>query len=346
MRGQNPYTLAFGREPGQLIARPMPEEEVIESFCADEFMQQLYVITGVRGSGKTVFLSRCAQIFRKKQDWIVVELNSNRDLLVSLVSKLSSENRLAELFRHAHINLSFFGSGLEVSDAAPIADVEVALTRMLQSIQSQGKRVLVEIDEVSNTQTMREFASAFQILIRQKLPIFLLATGLYENVRDLQNEDNLTFLYRAPKIELGPLNAGAIAENYQATFGIPHREALEMARLTRGYSFAFQLLGYLVWRSGKGHRDVIPEYRQYLESYVYEKVWSELSPKDREVAGAIAASPEGKVADIRERLGMASGQFSPYRKRLLDKGIIVSEGRGYVSFALPLFEEFVRDQSE
>lgn len=346
MKGQNPYSLAFGREPGQLIVRPVPEEEVVENFCANAYTQQLYVITGVRGSGKTVFLSRCAQIFREKENWIVVELNPNRDLPTSLVSKLSSENTLAELFKRAHINLSFFGFGLEVSDAAPITDVETALTQMLKSIQGQGKRVLVEIDEVSNTQTMREFAGTFQILIRQKLPIFLLATGLYENVRDLQNEENLTFLYRAPKIEMEPLNVGAIAENYRKTFGISIDEAREMSRLTKGYSFAFQLLGYLVWRSGKGYEEVIPEYRQYLESYVYEKIWSELSPKDRAVVEAIAASPEGKVSDVRSRLGMESNQFSPYRKRLIDKGIIVSEGRGYVSFTLPLFGDFVRDQYE
>ncbi|WP_054653437.1 hypothetical protein [Limosilactobacillus equigenerosi] len=60
-------------------------------------------------------------------------------------------------------------------------------------LQHKGYRLLVTIDEVTNSQSMREFTAAFQILVRQEAPIFLLMTGLYENISDLQNEDSLTF---------------------------------------------------------------------------------------------------------------------------------------------------------
>lgn len=58
---------------------------------------------------------------------------------------------------------------------------------------------------------MQAFASAFQIFIRQDLPLYLLMTGLYENINNLQNEDNTTFLYRAPKVELKSLNITTIS---------------------------------------------------------------------------------------------------------------------------------------
>ena len=70
------------------------------------------------------------------------------------------------------------------------------------------KRLLITIDEVTNTKKMRIFASAFQIFVRQDYPIFLLMTGLYENIHELQNEKSLTFLYRAPKLRLGLLDNG------------------------------------------------------------------------------------------------------------------------------------------
>ena len=39
------------------------------------------MITGVRGSGKTVMMTNIASEMRKQSDeWIVVELNPNRDL--------------------------------------------------------------------------------------------------------------------------------------------------------------------------------------------------------------------------------------------------------------------------
>lgn len=37
--------------------------------------QQIYMITGVRGSGKTVMLTDISKHFRKDKDWIVIELN-------------------------------------------------------------------------------------------------------------------------------------------------------------------------------------------------------------------------------------------------------------------------------
>lgn len=45
-------------------------------------------------------------------------------------------------------------------------------------------------------------------------------TGLYENIYDLQNEKSLTFLYRAPKIILEPLNYTAIKSHYMRIFDI------------------------------------------------------------------------------------------------------------------------------
>ncbi|MBR3317729.1 MAG: hypothetical protein IKG21_07965 [Atopobiaceae bacterium] len=35
---------------------------------------------------------------------------------------------------------------------------------------------------------MRVFAASFQVFLRQNLPVFLLMTGLYENINELQNE--------------------------------------------------------------------------------------------------------------------------------------------------------------
>ena len=29
--------------------------------------------------------------------------------------------------------------------------------------------------------------------------------------------------------------------------------------------------------------DIMPEYDQYLDEYVYSKIWAELSPKDKEI---------------------------------------------------------------
>lgn len=341
----NPYSISFGIEPKEAIPRPVQKNEILSDLREEDPSVRAYMITGVRGSGKTVLLTDIGQELSEDKSWIIIELNPERDLLKELAASLSSQTSLAEIFRSAKINLSFFGMGLEVTGEAPITDIEVALQRMLASLNKKGKKVLIEIDEATNTQKIREFVAAFQIFIRKKLPVYLIMTGLYDNIYELKNEKTLTFLYRAPRIELGPLNIGAITDNYAKVFHINDQQAREMASITKGYSFAFQALGYLTWNNKGNYKEILSQYKQYLSDYVYEKIWSELSETDKKVAYAIALSSDGRVLDIRNRLNMTTNQFNPYRMRLIRKGIVNGDTHGILSFTLPLFKEFIMDQS-
>ena len=338
---QNPFTLTFGRSPLESVERPVQINEILEAFTADTVNQQMFIITGVRGSGKTVMMTQISNKLRADADWVVIELNPATDLLSSMLSKLNSNQVCTELIKSAKIDLSFFGFGVTIEGTVPITDAETAIIKILEKIKKIGRRLLVTIDEMTNSESMKVFAGAFQIFVRQELPVFLLGTGLYENIEELQNEKSLTFLYRAPKIQLRPLNNGAIINKYKTIFHISQESASQMAELTKGYPFAFQVLGYLTWNHDGDYHAVLDEYEQYLSEFVYDKIWSELSAKDRMVAKAIADEKSGKIKDIRERLGMETNEFNPYRKRLIKKGIVSGEMRGYVYFTLPLFAEYV-----
>lgn len=116
-----------------------------------------------------------------------------------------------------------------------------------------------------------------------------------------------------------------------------------MASLTKGYPFAFQVLGYLYWenRDRKSIDDILPEYDQYLEEYVYDKIWSELSALDKKILTELAESGDCKVKELRDRLDMGSELFSVYRGRLKRKGVIDTAEYGKIALALPRFAEFV-----
>ena len=115
---------------------------------------------------------------------------------------------------------------------------------------------------MTNSEYMKVFAGAFQIFVRQELPVFLLGTGLYENIEELQNEREPYILYRAPKIQLKPLNNAAIINKYKTIFNISPEKAAQMAGLTKGYPFAFQVLGYLTWNNGGDYNGILGEYEQ------------------------------------------------------------------------------------
>lgn len=339
----NPFTLSFGKKPVQYVSRISQTNVIVENFRAEEPSNQIYLITGVRGSGKTVMMAGIANEMKKREEWIVVELNPTRDLLQSLAAKLYSLPEMHAHFVQAKLDFSVLGLGVSLENAAPVADIESAIELMLAEVHNRNKRLLITVDEVTNCEFIRVFASSFQIFLRQEYPVFLLMTGLYDKIYNLQNEDSLTFLYRAPKMILEPLNYTAVRKQYMDIFGLDMEAAGEMTELTKGYPFAFQVLGYLCWenRGVKTLEEILPEYDQYLEEYVYDKIWSELSELDRKILVEMSASGETKVKKIRDSVGMKSELFSVYRERLKRKGVLDTGKYGEVSFILPRFAEFV-----
>ena len=339
----NPFTLSFGKKPLQYISRLSQTQQILETFQAPVPSNQIFMITGVRGSGKTVMMTNIAHELKADDSWIVIELNPTRDLLQSLAAKIYRLPEMHARFLNARLDFSAFGLGLSVENSAPATDIENVLELMLDQIKESGKRLLITIDEVTCSEYIRIFVSSFQIFLCQEQPIFLLMTGLYENLYDLQNDKSLTFLYRAPKLLLEPLNYTAVRNHYMKIFNIDTESASKMTSLTKGYPFAFQVLGYLYWenRSTKNIDEILPEYDQYLEEYVYSKIWSELSEQDQRILLSISPDDGLKVKELRTRLQMSSELFSVYRDRLRRKGVIDTHEYGKVSFSLPRFSNFV-----
>ena len=333
----NPYTLVFGQPPLEIIERKTQADRIISEFCQEHPSNYLNLVTGIRGCGKTVFITRIANRLREKKEWVVINLNPQRDLLTALAAKLNSDHVLNRIFAEAEINLQAFGLGVGIKGAPPVTDIEEALTRMLRSLQRHGKRVLITIDEVTNSRDIRVFASAYQIFLREELPVFLLMTGLFSHMDRLRNAEGMTFLERAPRTVLAPLNFTAMVDKYAGTLGVSQETAVRLAKETKGYAFAFQVVGYYAWENPDHMDQVLKDARDYLFEFAYQKIWTELSAKDREVALAVYRSETGEVARVRELMNWSSNQFNPYRDRLLKSGVITSPQNGYVELALPWF---------
>lgn len=291
----NPFSLTFGKEPLSLISRNLQTYEVVQSFNASNPPYQVCMLTGVRGSGKTVSLTTISNEFKQNDQWIVIELNQERNLLEFLTSELCDKERLATALKKTKFNLSLFGFGIEYSQNNPVTDTVTILDKLLDKLTQSNKKILVTIDEVSSNQNIKEFAAQFQIFMRKNYNVFLLMTGLYENIYELQNQKTLTFLYRAPKIEMSPLNISMVMHKYQEIFSLDDEHALSMAKLTCGYPFAFQLLGYLCFKNQTTYDKVLTEFDANLEDFVYDKIWSELSELDRNVLIAMSSIAQTKV---------------------------------------------------
>ena len=326
----NPYTVSFGKKPKQFIDRSLSTNNILDMFLADEPSNQTYIITGVRGSGKTVLLADIVKQIKNEPNWIVIDLDAkDKDMLTTAV---------AELYDNEGIYQSTNDCGIKITDK------RIALRKLFEIVKKKNQRVLFTIDEVANTESIQEFISQFQILYRNENPIFLLMTGLYENINKIQDSESLTFLYRAPKEELTPLNFTGMTSSYQHVLNIPEDAALEMAKKTNGYPFAFQLLGYYTWEklNQNNELDVMTNYRVKLEEYSYKKIWSETSRMEKKILIAMAINTTNRVSEIQELTNLKNNKFSVYRQRLLNKGILYTEGYGELWFTLPYFAEFVK----
>ena len=342
---RNPFAINFGKLPSQYISRDLVINEIIEEFISEEPQNQCFMLTGTRGSGKTVTMTTIEKRISEYEEWIIVRLNPTRNMLEGLTAKLYDSKEYLKQFIDTGLNLSKFGIGISANAKSPVADIESALEIILKEIKRRGKRLLVTVDEVSDTPFMQEFASSFQILIREELPIYLIMAGLFENIRDLENEKNLTFLYRTPKYEMEPLNLTLICERYRQLLDVSQDEAMEMAIMTKGYPFAYQVLGKYLWEEEEHKMDtlVLAKVDEALSHYVYDKIWSELSPKDKWFMSFIVQKETMTTVELLEITKQKKNEFSQYRARLRDKGLINVSTRGMISYRLPRFDVFVRN---
>ncbi len=341
----NPFTINFGKVPTQYIDRQILIDEIVEELQSDTIQNQCFMLSGTRGSGKTVTMTAIENRMSEDDDWIIIRLNPARDMIEGLVAKLYDSNKFLTKFINGSLNLSKFGIGLNLTSKSPVADIESALEIILKEIAKKKQRLLVTIDEVSNTQQMREFASSLQIMIRENMPIFLIMAGLYENVREIKDDKELTFLYRATQYDMEPLNLTLIAATYKKVLDISQEQAYEMAVITKGYPFAYQALGKYTWEE-ENHKItelVLARFDEALSHYVYEKIWKELSRKDQWYMTFIVDKETVTTAELLKTSGQKKNEFSQYRMRLKDKGLINVSTRGVISYTLPRFDIFVKE---
>lgn len=342
MAGNNPFCLSFGREPDRYVERTENYLQISEMIDSISPSNNCYLIMGVRGSGKTVLLSTIANKYRENSKWAVISLNPGRDMLEMLASGLYEEENLRNYFTKAPLNLSAFGIGINIKRNPPISDIEIAVKKMIKIVNDNGKRILITIDDITKSNEIISFAGAFQNFLSEGMEVFLIMTGLYENVYSLQTDKRCSFLLRAEKIVMKPLSLMGMKNQYRQTFQCSEKEALRMAAFTKGYSYAFQVLGYIMWDKECSLEEAVPFFDERMAEYCYEKIWDDLSAGERDIISLLAENGEMRTKDIMAKTGASPKSFSVQRDRLIKKGIIDGHERGFVDLMLPRFEEYVK----
>lgn len=340
---QIPFSTTFGVEPANYIERLGDKQSIIEDFESDKPANYIYLITGMRGSGKTVFMTSIANYFSKKNDWFVIDVSVKNNILENIASEIYEKAISKIHFLKGEFSFSFSGITFSLKGETPITTVTTLIKKMLDILNKKGKKVLITIDEIDNSKEMKLFAEQYQSFLRQDYGIRLLMTGLYENISRLQDNKSITFFYRAPKIEIKGLSLISISYQYMKFLGCTKEISIKLAKLTKGYAYAYQLLGFLLYRYKKQDIDdeILLYFDEYLRDYVYEKVYTELSLNEKKIVKGINTNGEMSISDLLKNIDLDEKTLSVYRLRLIRKGVINSIGYGKIEFALPRFKEFL-----
>ena len=351
---QNPFTTTFSKAPEYTYIATSKTTEILDNFSYENPSESVYKITGVRGSGKTVILAKIEEELRseenKEKGWLVFDLNPARDMLGQIAAMLhkegfgKSDTKTAGITVSATVLRSGGSFGYSSEKENEFFDIGVEVETMLQQAQKKGKRILVGIDEVSKTPEMIKFASEYGRWLRANYPVYLVCTGIYENIQEVSNVKNLTFFRRAATIKTEPLNMVRMSEMYKKQLAVDSREACEMAKCTKGYAYAFQQLGVLYFKkkSEESLSDILPDFKTELFAYSYEKIWEEMTEADRFLASLLVEKGEYKREEVLRLMGGRAGNYSMYRDRLLKRGILESR-QAYVSLALPYFADYIKE---
>ncbi len=342
MKENNPFSLMYGRAPYSLIARPEQYEEILSTFNSQYPSTFAYLITGIRGSGKTVMLRSIYNELSNLDNWITIDVNSQGNIIKDLSEKLLIEGKKFNLFLNWSICLNAKIFSLQINNQEIITNPEIIFERLLKKANENNKKILITIDEVTPSNEIKKFANFYQSMIGKNYNLFLLMTGLKNNINSLIGSNTSSFLSRTPKINLSPLNEVSIAKEYEKLLNIQLPLAVSLSKLTKGYAFAYQVLGYLFFESNEKeiNNSLLRDYDKYLQSNGYDIIWKDLTGKEKDLCFAIADSKNKQSKEIMDLSHMKESNFQNYRNKLIEKEIITASGYGKIDFTLPRFQEF------
>ncbi len=362
----NPFEPTFGRTPPLLVGRDAAIADVADSVERVGGAALATLVTGARGSGKTVLLNAFEDAARS-QGWTVFSEAAtpgliNRliaDRLIPFLDELDGD----QPFELRSLSGMGFGASWERGD--PVSEeIRPGFRPLLETVTDRlaerGVGLLVSVDEVhrSAIDDLRELTTAVQHGFREERPLALVAAGLPSAVTDLLNDDVLTFLRRAHRIELGPVSPDDVALGLARPLDDAGRKittnALRNAvTATKGYPFMIQLVGDELYRSTTdtvidvdAADRAIPAAARRLGRLVHETALADLSVIDRSFLVAMAHDDRpSRMGNIATRLGVDANYASQYRLRLLAAGVIRSAGHGLVDFELPYLRDYLQDHA-
>jgi len=367
----NPYAPGAGTPPPALVGRDPTIETAgiaMQRLKAARSHQHL-MITGLRGVGKTVLLGKLGSLGEHNGFRVIrVEAVGGDDTLRSLLRQC---RRVAEGLKRGSkvlralksidsVSLTVLGTGIEVDrvDATPdrdsLSDVVIDLAA---AAADDDAGVMLAIDEAQllDHHDLRRVLAGVHRCSQDGLPLFCVLAGLPNLVGDVAKA--ATYAERMFIVsELGPLTpdqiATAIVEPARE-LGVDWSAGATDSIIDRsdGFPFFVQTWAYHTWNVARDDpisaADVAratPAAEQALDAAFFAARIARIPASEVAYVQALAGLGAGphRSGEVAEAMGMGTSQVGAFRDRLIGEGVIYAPRYGWVEFAIPHFDQYVR----
>lgn len=368
----NPFKPSAGSTPPLLVGR----DEVLDDFAAalsdgPGAPGRLAFVTGARGVGKTVMLTKMGDIAHR-EGWVVIDETATQEIIDRLTRAVRSARHDTGVedkprtrgFSFGVAPVGNVGKEYDLPPADP-HDLRLEIGRLLDSPLMRQYGLLITVDEIHTiaTDELEQLAAITQHLIREDRNVALVMAGIPQAVDQLiadnaQRPRVSTFLRRAEMMVLGKVDEADVAASFLQTARAAEREwpadvAEQCAAATQGYPFMIQLVGYHTWRAA-GPDPISREHaergievaRRKIGQLVHAPALQDLSDVDKTILVAMAQDDQpSRSSDIAQRIGKNTSYVSVYKGRLERAGMIDVLPNGTMAFSTPELREYLREHA-
>lgn len=379
----NPFSPGAGAPPPELVGRAAIFEEarILLGRVRLRRSVQSFMLTGLRGVGKTVLLGEIKRMAYGVDILpVAVEAAEDKSLAALLVAPLKKV--LFELDRMQgakdkvkrglvalrnfigtiKVEIGDFGLGIDPQHGfADSGDLEYDLGELFacvaEAAAEKNKGVVILVDEIQYLpeKELGALIMAMHRMQQDSLPLALVGAGLpilpglAGNAKSYAER-----LFRFP--EVGALSEADSIQAIrsplaQANVRIDDDAVQRIHEIAQGYPYFLQEWGYQLWNAVEQEpihlhdvKAVHPSVLTRLDSSFFRVRMERLTKSEKDFLFAMAevSGDEIRIGSVAEKMGVSVGSLGPRRSSLIKKGMIYSPAHGNVAFSVPLFGDFLK----
>ncbi|QYG92719.1 ATP-binding protein [Iamia sp. SCSIO 61187] len=367
----NPYAPGAGTPPPALVGRDAvidASRTSLRRLRAGRSTQHV-LLTGLRGVGKTVLLRTLAAVAEGEGFRVIrQEAVGGDDTVISLLRQarrimedLGPGDRVGRALRSIEsVALTVAGTGFELGRAGPSPDRE-ALADVVVDLGAAAAEhdlgIVLAIDEAQGLAPgdLRRILAGVHRAGQDGLPVWCVLAGLPNLVGVVAKA--ATYAERLFTVEaLGPLTPDQVvaavvepADDMGVGWAVDATSAI--ADLSDGYPFFVQVWAYHTWNAARdepiSRADVDragPAARLALDTSFFAARIARVPDSEVAYVRLLASLGPGphRSGEVAAAGGRATSELSAIRDRLIKEGLVYAPRYGWVEFALPRFDEYVR----